>query len=71
MEIYNKEIGVGDFVRVVVVNKKGDRNLDGTVISGVVKDEVPSHNMLRLESGWCVHAKDRLVEHNSFPKETN
>lgn len=63
------DIAVGDFVTVEVVNKRGDRNLDGARLSGVVKELVPGHNMARLESGWCVHTKDRLVEHRQAPKE--
>lgn len=58
-------VEVGDYVAVRVENKKGDRNLDGAIIKGKVKDLVPKHSMARLESGWCVHTKDVLLEHRS------
>ncbi len=54
---------VGDYIEVQIVNKHGDRNLDGGILSGRIKDLVPSHNMVRLESGWCCHTKDRLLKH--------
>jgi len=57
------DVSVGDYVKVEVVNKHGDRNLDGAQMDGIVTELVPSHNMARLDSGWCVHAKDKLVEH--------
>ena len=53
----------GDYIRVEVVNKRGDCNLDGATISGIVKEVVVSHRMVRLDSGWCCHAKDLLIEH--------
>jgi len=53
----------GDYISVQVINKKGDRNLDGAIISGKVKDLVPSYDMVRLESGWCCHTKDKLLKH--------
>jgi len=58
-----EDINVGDFIRVLIENKRGDRNLDGTILSGKVKDLVPDYKMVRLESGWCCHTKDRLLEH--------
>lgn len=53
----------GDFIRVQIENKRGDRNLDGATLSGVIQECVPSHDMVRLESGWCCHTKDHLLEH--------
>lgn len=57
------DMRVGDFISVQVVNKKGDRNLDGTLIKGTIVELVPSHNMVKLESGWCCHTKDKLLKH--------
>ena len=57
------DVKVGDFISTKVVNKKGDRNLDGSIIEGKIVELVPSHNMVRLESGWCCHEKDELLEH--------
>lgn len=54
---------IGDFIRVQIINKKGDRNLDGAIVEGKIKDLVPSHKMVRLESGWCCHTKDLLLVH--------
>lgn len=62
------DMAIGDFIKVQVINKKGDRNLDGTIIKGKIKDLVASHNMVRLESGWCCHTKDKLLEHNKEAK---
>ena len=60
MEIFNREIKSGDFVKVRV---GGNGHLSGGYLEGVVKDEEESHKMLRLESGWCVHAHDELLTH--------
>ena len=57
------DVSVGDSIEVEVINKRGDRNLDGARIGGTIKDIVESHDMVRLESGWCCHTKDRLVSH--------
>jgi len=64
-----KDISVGDYVSVQVSNKQGDRNLDGARIYGIVKDVVPEHRMVRLESGWCCHEKDVLLVHRPRQKE--
>lgn len=56
------DVAVGDYIEVQVINKHGDRNLDGAIIKGTVKDLVPDHKMVRLESGWCCHTKDRLLK---------
>ena len=57
-----EDVSVGDYIEVQIVNKKGDRNLDGAILRGRIKDIVPAHSMVRLESGWCCHTKDRLLE---------
>lgn len=57
------DVSVGDYIEVQVINKKGDRNLDGVIIYGKVKDLEPDYNMVRLESGWCCHTKDNLIKH--------
>jgi hypothetical protein len=58
-----ENMSVGDYIEVQVINKRGDRNLDGAIIYGKIKDLVPSHRMVRLESGWCCHTKDELLKH--------
>ena len=62
---------IGDFIRVQIINKKGDRNLDGMILEGKIKDLVPSHGMVRLESGWCCHTKDLMLEHNRQERPTD
>lgn len=57
------DVAVGDFLRVQTINKRGDRNLDGAIHFGEVAELVPSHDFVKLKSGWCVHTKDRLLEH--------
>lgn len=37
--------------------------MDEVIIRGCIKDIVPDHKMVRLESGWCCHAKDVLRRH--------
>ncbi len=57
------DVAVGDYIEVRIENKQGDRNLDGCVVYGRVKDIVPGHRMVRLDSGWCAHTKDTLIKH--------
>ena len=59
-----ENMAVGDTIKVMVINKRGDHNLDGAIISGVIKDLEPSYKMVRLESGWCCHTKDKLLSHH-------
>jgi hypothetical protein len=61
-----ENMGIGDYISVQVVNKRGDQNLDGAIISGKIKDLVPNYDMVRLESGWCCHTKDRLLKHEKI-----
>jgi hypothetical protein len=61
-----EDMAVGDYISVQIINKHGDRNLDGCILSGKIKDLVLSHNMIRLESGWCCHTKDRLLKHEKI-----
>lgn len=58
------DVEVGDYMRTRVSNPKGDRNLDGAVMAGIVEELVPKHQMARLSSGWCVHTKDELLTHH-------
>ena len=58
-----EDMEVGDYIEVQIINKHRDHNLDGCILRGNIKDVVPSHNMVRLESGWCCHTKDRLLKH--------
>lgn len=62
------DVNVGDYIEVEIVNKHGDHNLDGMILKGTIKDVVSTHNMVRLESGWCCHTKDLLVTHKTVQK---
>ena len=57
------DMAIGDFVEVQVMNKKGDRNLDGMILRGIIKELSPSHNMVKLHTEWCCHTKDKLLKH--------
>jgi hypothetical protein len=57
------DMKVGDYIEVQIINKKGDRNLDGAILKGKIKDLEPSYKMVRLESGWCCHTEDKLLVH--------
>jgi len=58
-----EDMQVGDYIAVRVNNPHGDRNLDGVIIGGKIKDLEPSLNMVRLDTGWCCHTKDQLLGH--------
>ncbi|KKK94593.1 hypothetical protein LCGC14_2681250 [marine sediment metagenome] len=64
-----EDVQPGDYISVQISNPHGDRNLDGVILRGKVKDLVPSHRMIRLENGWCCHTKDRLLEHRKVQEE--
>jgi hypothetical protein len=64
-----EDMRAGDYVSVRIVNKRGDHNLDGGILRGIIKDMVVEHRMVRLESGWCCHEKDDLLEHREAGKE--
>ena len=61
-----EEMSVGDYIEVQIVNKKGDRNLDGGILRGTIIELVPDYKMVRLDSKWCAHTKDTLLEHRRF-----
>lgn len=58
-----RDVEVGDYIEARIVNKRGDRNLDGAVLTGQVTDIGLSSGSVKLESGWCVHTKDDLLVH--------
>lgn len=58
-----ENMAIGDFIEVQVMNKKGDKNLDGMILRGIIKELSPSHNMVKLHTGWCCHTKDKLLKH--------
>ncbi len=58
-----EDMQVGDYISVRVNNPHGDRNLDGVIIGGKIKDLEPSLKMVRLDTGWCCHTKDHLLGH--------
>ena len=51
-----KNVRPGDYVKCKVTLGDG---------YGIVKDIEPLHRMIRLQSGWCLHQNDELVEHIS------
>lgn len=64
-----EDVKIGDYISVKISNPHGDRNLDGVVLRGKITALYPSHKMVRLESGWCCHTKDRLLEHRKVQEE--
>jgi len=58
-----EDMAIGDFIEVEVINKKGDKNLDGSIIRGTIVELVPSHNMVKLHTEWCCHTTDKLLRH--------
>lgn len=58
-----EDMEVGDYISTKVINKKGDRNLDGTIISGTITEIVKSHRYVKVDNGWGCHEKDELLEH--------
>ncbi len=56
------DVAVGDYIEVQIINKKGDRNLDGAVIRGVIKELHPDYKAVEVESGWWCHTKDKLLK---------
>ena len=63
-----EDMAIGDYIEVEVENKKGDRNLDGAIHRGIIVELIPSHNMVRLDSKWCCHTKDKLLKRISRDK---
>lgn len=63
-----EDMAIGDYISIQVINKQGDRNLDGAIISGIIEGLEPDYNMVRLESGWCCHTKDNLLKHRTKPE---
>lgn len=58
-----EDMEVGDYIVIQIRSKHGDRYLDGCTISGKIKELVPSHDMVVLESGWGCHTTDKLLKH--------
>lgn len=58
-----EDMAVGDYIHTRIINKKGDRNLDGMEISGIITEIVESHRFVKVECGWGCHEKDELLEH--------
>jgi len=56
-------VEVGDYIKVQIVNKKGDRNLDGGTLAGTIVEINSTYQQAQLDTGWCVHTKDTLLEH--------
>ena len=63
MNIYETDIEIGDYIEVMIINKKGDRNLDGNILKGEVVKLSPEYKQIELKSGWCCHSKDKLLLH--------
>jgi len=60
-----EHLAPGDRVRTQIVNKKGDRNLDGMYLTGTVVSLNMEHRFAKLDTGWCVHDKDNLIWHRT------
>jgi hypothetical protein len=69
MDIYGTEITVGDYVEVEIVSRDTSHPLHGGKLTGRVAGEEPDYNMLRLDSGWCCHARDKLLVHKPLDRE--
>lgn len=69
MNLNFDEVEVGDYVKCQTVNKKGDRNLDGQILFGIITEKNTKYRQIKLESGWCCHEKDLLLEHRPADKE--
>jgi len=57
------EVEIGDYIRVRIHNKQGDRNLDQVELYGIVVKKTDRVRQLHLASGWCCHEWDELLEH--------
>ena len=63
------DIEIGDYIETQTINKKGDRNLDGMILRGVVEEIEQCENsygkwtQIRLDNDWRVHRKDIIREH--------
>jgi len=57
------EIEIGDYLECQIINKKGDRNLDGRILRGVVAEKYAPHRFVKFESGWCGHEPDKTITH--------
>jgi len=52
-----------DRIKVRIVNKNGDRNLDGAILHGIIAEINEKYQFAKLKSGWCCHTKDDLLEY--------
>ena len=69
MEICGKNIELGDYVRVRYTT--GQTLKGGTIEGKIIKlwsPETDNHHQAQVESGWCFHDHDEIVEHT--PKAT-
>lgn len=65
-ELWNlADVEIGGEIEVQIVNKHGDRNLDGYYLKGKIVAIRPDYKFVKLDSGWCCHTKDRLVSYRS------
>lgn len=68
--ICGTKIGIGDFVMVRYRNGDWTAN---AVISGRITEiwdpASDGHHQARVESGWCFHDKDEIVEHLAQAEE--
>lgn len=54
------KLEIGD--QVIIEYSTGDR-MKGGRITGTVKTLTPSHRQVQLNTGWCGHDGDYLIEH--------
>ena len=56
-----KELNIGDYVKVEYTTGK---EMKGSRIWGKITKLWPSHPyQAQLESGWCFHENDKIIEH--------
>ena len=59
----HEEISPGDHLKVECNGKRGKSWLTGKVKSIEIVEKVVRYPMIKLESGWCIHQDDIVVEH--------
>ena len=55
-----KDIEIGDYVKIEYTE---GRRMKGSSIKGKVIEITPTHRQIKVDSGWCAHAGDKILEH--------
>lgn len=53
-------MNVGDYVEIEIVS---NGHLNGGILRGKIVEYNEEHLQYKLESGWCFHPADRILEH--------